>query len=330
MNSSNPLMQFARRPELSVKLPSNGNWYEEGFIDYTMSGEVEVYPMLPKDELMMLNPDALLSGQANVDLIKSCCPSISDPKKLLYPDLNVLLLAIQRATYGPTLTMTVTCPHCSEMIDKIIVDIEEYNKTVDREEDKKDAKELIANMERERTLCTHEQDIDFNIDEILKNISFLDSEYSIELDNKLKVFIQPFTLENKAKFGLLSLNQERLYKALNNYNPEDGLKDEDMSEIRKQLIDCYLNINTYGNQLITTCIKCIKMPDDTIIDNKEMIYEFVSNTESKIIKQINQEITRISSIGATDTLTYTCDYCNYTWTSKFTGFNQVDFFDFSS
>ena len=39
MNTSNPLMQFARRPELSIKLPSDGNWYEEGFINYTMTGD---------------------------------------------------------------------------------------------------------------------------------------------------------------------------------------------------------------------------------------------------------------------------------------------------
>ena len=107
MNSSNPLMQFARRPELSVKLPSNGNWYEEGFIDYTMSGEVEVYPMLPKDELALMNPDGLLSGQSNVSLIKSCVPAVKNPEKLLYPDLNVLLLAILKA-FSP-ITANLRC-----------------------------------------------------------------------------------------------------------------------------------------------------------------------------------------------------------------------------
>ena len=65
--SNNPLMQFARRPELTVRLATNPSWYNEGFINYTPNGEVEVYPMLPKDELMLYNPDALISGQAMID-----------------------------------------------------------------------------------------------------------------------------------------------------------------------------------------------------------------------------------------------------------------------
>jgi hypothetical protein len=59
MTSTNPLLDFARKVELSIKLPSNGNWYEEGTIDYTLGGEVEVYPMLPKDELALMNPASI-------------------------------------------------------------------------------------------------------------------------------------------------------------------------------------------------------------------------------------------------------------------------------
>lgn len=330
MNSSNPLMQFARRPELSVKLPSNGNWYEEGFIDYTMSGEVEVYPMLPKDELMMLNPDALLSGQANVDLIKSCCPSISDPKKLLYPDVNVLLLAIQRVTYGQSLTMEIDCPNCSKILSDTLEEIKLYNETKSEEEPIKNASEIIAEMEKKGDICIHKQNIDLDIDSILKDTSFLDKEYVINLDNGLKINIQPYTLENKAKFGLLSLNQERLYKLLSEYNLENSLKEEEVSEIRKQLVECYLNINTYGNQLITSCIKNIILPDETIISDKDQIYEYVSNSDSSTVRIINDEITRISDIGLPKEITYECQYCHHTWKSVFSGFNQVDFFGFGS
>lgn len=330
MNSSNPLMQFARRPELSVKLPSNGNWYEEGFIDYTMSGEVEVYPMLPKDELMMLNPDALLSGQANVDLIKSCCPSISDPKKLLYNDVNVLLLAIQRATYGKTLTMEITCPNCNKIMNDKLEEIKLYNETKSEDEPTQDPVKIIAEMEKNHEICTHGQDIDLDIDAILLETSFMDEEYIVETDKGLKISIQPYTLESKSKFGLLSLNQERLYKTLSEYNLENSLKDEEMTEVRKQLVDCYLNINTYGNNLITSCIKHIILPDDTIVSDKNQILEYVSNTESTTINKINNEITRISAIGLPEQINYECGYCGHIWKSKFSGFNQVDFFGFGS
>jgi len=330
MNTSNPLMQFARRPELSIKLPSDGNWYEEGFINYTMTGEVEVYPMLPKDELMMLNPDALLSGQANVDLIKSCCPSISDPRKLLYNDVNVILLAIQRATYGNILTMEINCPNCSKIMKEVLEEVQLYNETKSEEEPVKDASKIIAEMEKNGEICIHKQDIDLDIDAIIQDTTFMSKEYVINLDNGLKVSIQPYTLENKAKFGLLSLNQERLYKVLSEYNLEDSLKEDEMSEVRKQLVDCYLNINTYGNQLITSCIKNIVLPDDTSISDKDQILEFISNIDSRTVNKINNEITRITAIGLPEEITYECPCCHYNWKSRFSGFNQVDFFGFGS
>ena len=134
MTNTNPLLDFARKVELSIKLPSNGNWYEEGTIDYTLGGEVEVYPMLPKDELTLMNPDGLLSGQSNVSLIKSCVPAVKNPEKLLYPDLNVLLLAIQKATYGNKLTMQVVCPECLRKANEKAAELEEQNK--DKKKDK--------------------------------------------------------------------------------------------------------------------------------------------------------------------------------------------------
>ena len=117
--SNNPLMQFARRPELSVRLASNPCWYNTGFIEYTMNGEVEVYPMLPKDELSLYNPDALLSGQAMVGLIKSCCPSVLNPEKLYFPDANILLLAIKKATYGNEHKQSHRCPECYRKMEEI-------------------------------------------------------------------------------------------------------------------------------------------------------------------------------------------------------------------
>ena len=61
---------------------------------------------------MFKTPDALLSGQSTVEVIKSCVPSILDPWKMPSIDLDVILVAIRIATYGENMEVTANCPHC--------------------------------------------------------------------------------------------------------------------------------------------------------------------------------------------------------------------------
>jgi len=70
--------------------------------------------MTAKDELMFKTPDALLNGQATVEVIRSCVPAIKDPWKMPSIDLDVVLVAIRIATYGDSMEMTATCPSCGE------------------------------------------------------------------------------------------------------------------------------------------------------------------------------------------------------------------------
>lgn len=117
----NPLMDFARKVECSVKIPSQGLMYDEDMIEFNAIGEVDIMPMLPNDELSIVNPESLISGDAIIGLIKSCCPSIKRPEELYYPDVNSLLLGIRKATYGSELIQSGVCPECW----KKKIDIEE-------------------------------------------------------------------------------------------------------------------------------------------------------------------------------------------------------------
>ena len=75
----NPLASFYRQPKIYVKLPSKGEFYPPGSLDVSANGEYPVYAMTAKDELLFKTPDALLSGQSTVELIKSCIPAITNP-----------------------------------------------------------------------------------------------------------------------------------------------------------------------------------------------------------------------------------------------------------
>lgn len=114
LSEQNPLRKYFRQPKLYIELPSKGKWYPQNALKMTETGELPVYAMTAKDELMMKTPDALLNGQATVDLIKSCVPNIIDPWQMPSIDLDVVLIGIRIATYGETLDMSVKIPNTNE------------------------------------------------------------------------------------------------------------------------------------------------------------------------------------------------------------------------
>ena len=96
----NPLAGYMRQPKIYIRLPSNGKYWPEGSIDIPENREFPVYSMTAKDELLFKTPDALLNGQAIVDVIKSCMPNILDPWHCPMMDLDMILIAMRLATYG--------------------------------------------------------------------------------------------------------------------------------------------------------------------------------------------------------------------------------------
>ena len=69
--------------------------------------------MTAKDELAMKTPDALLNGQATVDVIQSCLPNIKNAWHVPVVDLDAILIAIRQATYGNEMEFSSVCPHCN-------------------------------------------------------------------------------------------------------------------------------------------------------------------------------------------------------------------------
>lgn len=111
-NTSNPLATYFRSPGVHVKLPTNGAFLPVGSVDFTMKGEVPVYPMRGADELLLKSPDALMNGYAIEKLLESCVPAIKHPRMISSPDLDVLLMAIRAATYGEVIELSPVCPSC--------------------------------------------------------------------------------------------------------------------------------------------------------------------------------------------------------------------------
>jgi hypothetical protein len=113
----NPLARHLRQPKIYIRLPSGGNYWPQGSLEKTENGEFPVYAMTAKDEITFKTPDALLNGQATVDVIQSCMPNIKNAWHTPSIDMDAILVAIRRASFGDEMTMTAKVPGTDIMKD---------------------------------------------------------------------------------------------------------------------------------------------------------------------------------------------------------------------
>jgi len=104
----NPLIAHMRQPKIYIRLPSGGQYWPEGSLNVSVNGEYPVFSMTAKDELLLKTPDALVNGQAVVDVIQSCMPNIINAWDCPNIDIDVILIALRMATYGHMMPLQVT------------------------------------------------------------------------------------------------------------------------------------------------------------------------------------------------------------------------------
>jgi hypothetical protein len=197
----NPLSAFMRRPKMFLKLPSGGKYWPEGALDMPENGELPVYGLTVKDEIMIRTPDALFSGHSTVSVIKSCIPNIIEPWRIPSIDLDAILVAIRIASYGEKMNMTVNIP--------VVGEEEEF-----------------------------EIDLRPVLDTIIDNTIW---EGELKIDNDLTIFIQPVDYKAMTDYNLLSFDSTRVLQVMmQNQDLSEDQKVEMAASAMSKLADATL------------------------------------------------------------------------------------------
>lgn len=110
--TQNPLKQFFRQYKTFIRLPSGTNHYPQSVVELNSHGDLGIMSMTGQDEMILKNPDALLNGQALIDVILSCAPGVKQPSQLIANDVDAIITAIRYATYNDSLETSINCPKC--------------------------------------------------------------------------------------------------------------------------------------------------------------------------------------------------------------------------
>lgn len=103
----NPLLGRVQLPGESFTLPSRSLFYTNGEVSERcrQTGEIHIHPMTAIDEIVLRSPDKVLSGDAVMEVFQRCIPDVVQPHELLQKDLDFLVAALRKVSYGETLEM---------------------------------------------------------------------------------------------------------------------------------------------------------------------------------------------------------------------------------
>lgn len=342
--TTNPLNDYFRKPEVSVRLPA-GTWYHNGEVDFNMSGEVDVYSMLPADEIMLTNPDALVTGTAISEILKSCVPAVKRPEDLYYPDVNALLLAIQKATYGSKLTQGAICPKCAEkrqeIVFKRIVELcDERKLLLDkltqeqandiRNQAIEDTKDKIGVLERDNKLRLRPIEGQFAYDDLVAMTTYLPKEKTVQIKD-LTIYCAPYRCSDRVNFANMNIRQTKIkemYEQIRSKGSDEI--DRDYVDTVSNTLEQYKLVNRQVIELVAGGVLKIVLPTGEEVEDRGFITEFLQNTSVTDLNAVRSTIEELTYTGVPSKLGFDCPCCGEHWEETFNGFNPADFFGISS
>ena len=201
--TANPLNQYFRTPGLHVSLPSRGAFTPPNEIESSMNGEIAVYPMGARDEIWAKNPDGLLNGYSIENILKSCVPGIKNPRKLPSQDIDYLLLAVKKATFGDKMEITAKCPKCGNEhnFECSIDEVMSTAKALESEYSVRINDDLVANIRPYDYQATTRTNL-----AAFEESKLLQSLISIDLpeESRISVFSNSFSKISNLQLDLLS------------------------------------------------------------------------------------------------------------------------------
>jgi hypothetical protein len=273
----NPLSQYFRHTKVMVELPTGGKFWPEGSLELNEADQLEVKPMTARDEILMKNPEGLLSGVSLAETVASCIPGIKDPWAMPAHDIDTVLISIRLASYDHELEIRTVCPHC-KATNEDTVDLRSVLDSIPKGQIKNvfTIDELVFEFVPYTFRFTNENNkAKFEQEKLAQTLSSAE----ITDDEKQKYF-------NGMFHKLADHNTEALVTAINRINLPDGNSVNNKNQIKefvvnasREMIGAIRDKLTEMNQsasiqpVTLTCTNCEKTYNQQIEFNQSNFFE---------------------------------------------------------
>ena len=166
--------------------------------------------------------------------------------------------------------------------------------------------------------CQHKNEHDADLGGILSKIVCPNFDRVIEYKD-LKIKLKPQHYASMNKQSMIKFHEDKIIMALNDNNLDPDTKASQLSQAVDNLVDMGI-------------ISCTDSTDYVELDNgdrvfdSEYIHEFYKNSETEVIKVMQQRIDELSKQAQPDSLMCICESCSKEYTTNLI-FDYSNFFD---
>lgn len=176
--------------------------------------------------------------------------------------------------------------------------------------------------------CEHEHELTINIENVLETVEMMKSEYVLELDNGLSVYLKPYTYRDAQRAAL------QAFKETNELNKLSAAADQD--DIQKLLsfnksfqAMADLNISILANSIIKVIIPQEGDVDDIVVEDRDYIKDWVMGIGKVDADVILDEANRVNNHGIKREVDAKCPECGHEYDQRLE-YNPASFFDLGS
>jgi len=131
-------------------------------------------------------------------------------------------------------------------------------------------------------------------------------EREVTLDSGFKITTMPYTLRDRTTLQVQQIKQNKMIQGLSDANLDDVARQELFGKT-------FVEIAELTVSLITNSIHSVQGPETDVIEDKEMIKEWLQNITRADYDVIKNKIEALSESGLETEFNASCQECNHTW-----------------
>lgn len=166
--------------------------------------------------------------------------------------------------------------------------------------------------------CGHDNSFKLDLQYALDNMSYLEPEYTVNLESGVTVYVKPYGFPELLKGLHAQFEQSKLQRMIQNENLTDEQR-------LKMFAGAFKEISTITFFLMaSSVVKVVDERNDVNVTDKSFIQEFLLNIDKTEAEEITKLIEEINKIGIEHTFQAKCQKCEHEWTTQI-DFNPVNF-----
>jgi hypothetical protein len=169
--------------------------------------------------------------------------------------------------------------------------------------------------------CNEESEFVCYLPGLLETVKQIQEECPVRLNDEIIAFVRPYNFNNATQMSLLTFNETRRLQAAQQNS--DLTEEQRTAEMRISME----KISNLEASITANCVYKIVTPTATVTD-PGFIAEFLNQTNSKFVKQVENALIEMNDSGLNKTLKVKCSNveCGHEWETN-VEFDPTSFFE---